>query len=140
MLSGDIHKVLAARFYRVTQLEPASVRDPAAIDLLVNRPDLRVDGLRSLDDVMVSNENYHREGFVPCLPVHQGRHTRSVRSSRTGDKSTAITRNDVNIFIGTGNAAHRFYVESAGAEYDVLQIAEAAVAEWTKFLSGQGLL
>ncbi len=62
-----------------------------------------------------------------------------LTTARTGDKSTAITRNDANVIIGTG-VAHRFYVQSAGAEYDVLQIAESAVGDWEKYLTGEGLL
>jgi len=63
-----------------------------------------------------------------------------LTSSRTGDKSTDIARNDVTVFVGTGTAAHRFYVQSGGAEYDVLDIAEAAIIEWAKFFSDQGPL
>jgi hypothetical protein len=63
-----------------------------------------------------------------------------LTSSRTGDTSTTIARNDVTVFVGTGTSAHRFYVESAGAEYDVLQIAETAVDEWSRFLTAQKLL
>jgi hypothetical protein len=63
-----------------------------------------------------------------------------LTGSHTGDKSTTIARNDVNVFVGTGTSAYRFYVQSGGAEYDVLVVAEAAVAEWTKFLAGRGLL
>ena len=44
------------------------------------------------------------------------------------------------IFAGTGTAAHRFYVLSGGTEYDVIDIAEAAVAEWNEFLTDQGPL
>ena len=62
-----------------------------------------------------------------------------LTGSRTGDPSTVITRNDVTVFAGMGTSAHRFYVGSAGTEYDVLQLAEAAVNEWTSFLSGRGL-
>ena len=40
----------------------------------------------------------------------------------------------------TGMSVHRFYVASAGSEYDVLQLAEDATAEWHKFLSSQGLI
>ena len=58
-----------------------------------------------------------------CADLADGSKHLILTTTRTGDKSTAITRNDVNIFVGTGTAAHRFYVESGGAEYDVLQIA-----------------
>lgn len=51
-----------------------------------------------------------------------------------------IGRNDVNISLGTGTASHRFYVQSAGAEYDVLEVAEAAVDNWRVFLNLRGLL
>lgn len=75
-----------------------------------------------------------------CADLANGSKHLVLTSTRTGDKSTAITRNDVNILMGTGAAAHRFYVQSAGTEYDVLQIAEAAVDDWTKFLTVKGLL
>jgi len=64
----------------------------------------------------------------------------NCESSGTGDTSTTIARNDATVFVGTGTSAHRFYVASAGAEHDVLALAEAAVVEWTKFLSGHGLV
>jgi hypothetical protein len=35
---------------------------------------------------------------------------------------------------------HPFHVASAGIEYDVLQLAEDATAEWHRFLSSQGLI
>ncbi|WP_405717273.1 hypothetical protein OG607_00500 [Streptomyces sp. NBC_01537] len=63
-----------------------------------------------------------------------------LTSTRTGDTSTTIARNDVTVFVGTGNSAHRFYVASGGKEYDALQIAEDAVNEWRRFLSGRGLI
>lgn len=44
------------------------------------------------------------------------------------------------VFVGTGSSAHRFYVASGGTEYDALQIAEDAVNEWRRFLSGRGLI
>jgi hypothetical protein len=64
----------------------------------------------------------------------------SITRSRTGDKSTEIARNDVAVFVGTGISAHRFYVQSGGTEYDALDIAQAAVDEWTKFLTDRGSL
>lgn len=60
--------------------------------------------------------------------------------SRTGDTSTTIARNDVDVRLGMGGSAHRFYVRSAGVEYDVLQIAEDAVDEWSKYLATKGLI
>lgn len=63
-----------------------------------------------------------------------------LTGSRTGDRSTTIGRNDVNVLLGMGTSSHRFYVQSAGAEYDVLQIAEAAVNDWRNFLVARGLL
>jgi len=75
-----------------------------------------------------------------CADLANGSKHLELTSSRTGDKSTEIARNDVNVYAGTGTAAHRFYVQSAGAEYDVLEIAEAAVSEWTEFLTRQGPL
>ena len=74
-----------------------------------------------------------------CADLANGSKHLVLTKARTGDKSTGITRNDVNILPGTGTAAHRFYVQSGGAEYDVLQIAES-VDEWEKFLTSKGLL
>jgi hypothetical protein len=75
-----------------------------------------------------------------CADLANGsKHLKLTRRTRTGDPATGIARNDVTVFVGTGTSAHRFYVQSAGAEYDVLQFAEDAVAEWHKFLSDQGL-
>jgi hypothetical protein len=62
------------------------------------------------------------------------------RKPRTGDRGTAITRNDATVMLGPGTVAHRFYVESGGIEYDALQIAEDAVAEWAKLLSARALI
>lgn len=75
-----------------------------------------------------------------CADLANGSKHLKLTSSRTGDFSTTIARNDVTVFAGTGTSAHRFYLESAGTEYDVLQVAEAAVAEWTRFLSSRRLL
>jgi hypothetical protein len=75
-----------------------------------------------------------------CADLANGSKHLKLTSSRTGDPSTTIARNDATVFVGTGTSAHRFYVESAGVEYDVLHLAEDATAEWHKFLSGQGLI
>jgi hypothetical protein len=93
-----------------------------------------------------------------CADLANGSKHLVLTSSRTGDRSTRIARNDVTVFPGTawgsaamgtrrpsapattGMSAHRFYVASAGTEYDVLQLAEDATAEWHKFLSSQGLI
>jgi hypothetical protein len=75
-----------------------------------------------------------------CADLANGSKHLTLKRTRTGDKSTAIARNDVTVYLGTGTAAHRFYVQSGGTEYDVLQISEAAVDEWAKFLSSKGLL
>ena len=75
-----------------------------------------------------------------CADLANGSKHLALTGSRTGDKSTTITRNDVNIFVGTGTTSHRFYVQSVGKEYDALNIAEAAVAVWTKFLTDRGRL
>ena len=74
-----------------------------------------------------------------CADLANGSKHLALTSSRTDDRSTRIARNDVTVFAGTGTSAHRFYVESTGTEYDVLQLAEDAVAEWHRFLSSQGL-
>jgi hypothetical protein len=75
-----------------------------------------------------------------CADLANGSKHFLLTSTRTGDLSTTIGRNDVTVSLGTGKSAHRFYVQSAGAEYDVLKIAEEAVDVWTKFLSARGLL
>jgi hypothetical protein len=75
-----------------------------------------------------------------CADLANGSKHLSLTSSRTGDRSTEIARNDVAVLVGTGTSAHRFYVQSGGTEYDVLDIAHAAVAEWSKFLSDHGRL
>jgi hypothetical protein len=75
-----------------------------------------------------------------CADLANGSKHLKLTRSRTGDTSTTIARNDVTVFVGTGTSAHRFYVQSAGTEHDVLQLAEAAVAEWAKFLAGRGLV
>jgi hypothetical protein len=75
-----------------------------------------------------------------CADLANGsKHLRLTRS-RTGDLSTTIARNDVSVLVGTGTSAHRFYVASAGQEHDVRDVAEAAVAAWTAFLTSRGLL
>jgi hypothetical protein len=73
-----------------------------------------------------------------CGDLANGSKHLSLTSSWTDDKSTDIARNDVAVLLGTGTSAHRFYVQSGGKEYDVLRIAEAAVAEWAKFLTDRG--
>ena len=75
-----------------------------------------------------------------CADLANGSKHLTLTSTRTGDKSTAIVRNSVDVYLGTGTAAHRFYVQSGGTEYDVLEISEAAVEEWAKFLTSKGLL
>jgi hypothetical protein len=70
-----------------------------------------------------------------CADLANGSKHLVLTKPRTGDLSTTIARNDVAVFVGTGTSAHRFYVASAGKEYDALQLAEDAVAEWTRFLS-----
>jgi hypothetical protein len=75
-----------------------------------------------------------------CADLANGSKHLVLTRSRAGDLSTTIARNDVTVFVGTGTSAHRFYVASAGAEYDVLQLAQDAVAEWTTFLSVRGLI
>jgi hypothetical protein len=75
-----------------------------------------------------------------CADLSNGSKHLKLTSSRTGDPSTTIARNDATVFVGTGTSAHRFYVASAGTEYDVLQLAEDATAEWHMFLSSQGLM
>ena len=82
----------------------------------------------------------------------------TVDNPWTDDPSTTIARNDVAVTpapaggsvamdptiplvpAATATSAHRFYVASGGTEYGVLELAEAAVAEWKKFLSDQRLI
>lgn len=73
-----------------------------------------------------------------CADLANGSKHLSLTRSRTGDRSTDIARNDVTVFVGTGTAAHRFYVQSGNKEHEVRDIAEAAVGEWTQFLTDQG--
>ncbi|MGB8941121.1 MAG: hypothetical protein WCD21_12940 [Streptomyces sp.] len=68
------------------------------------------------------------------------KHLKLTRRAWTGDKSTTIARNDAIVYVGEGTSAHRFYIASGGTEYDVRQIAEDAVDEWSTFLSGRGLI
>lgn len=75
-----------------------------------------------------------------CADLANGSKHLLLASTRTGDLSTTISRNDVNILVGPGTVAHRFYVQSAGSEHDVLQIAERAVGEWSSFLTSKRLL
>jgi hypothetical protein len=75
-----------------------------------------------------------------CADLANGSKHLALRSSRTGDLSTTIARNDAAVFVGAGTSAHRFYVASGGTEYDVLVLAEDAVAEWAKFLSSRGFV
>ena len=74
-----------------------------------------------------------------CADLANGSKHLKLTGTRSGDLSTTISRNDVTVFAGTGTSAHRFYVESGGTEYDVLQLAEAAVGEWASLLSSRGL-
>jgi hypothetical protein len=76
-----------------------------------------------------------------CADLANGSKHLTLTSSRTGDPSTTIARNDVTVFLGTGGTkTHRFYVASGGTEHDVLTIAEDAVDVWTTFLHSGGLV
>ncbi len=75
-----------------------------------------------------------------CADLANGSKHLALTSTRTGDLSTTVTRNDATVLLGAGTVAHRFYVASAGIEYDVLDLAEDAVAKWTKFISDRGLI
>jgi hypothetical protein len=74
-----------------------------------------------------------------CADLANGSKHLKLTSSRSGDQTTTIGRNDVTISPETG-VAHRFYVQSAGAEYDVLKIADDAVDQWRRFLTARGLI
>jgi hypothetical protein len=75
-----------------------------------------------------------------CGDLANGSKHMVLTSSLTKDLSTRITRNDATILVGHGTLAHAFYVQSHKVEYDALEIAEAAVEEWTSFLITKGLL
>jgi hypothetical protein len=53
-----------------------------------------------------------------CADLANGSKHLVLTSTQTGDLSIDITRNDVNILMGTGTVAHRFYVQSDGTEYE----------------------
>lgn len=74
-----------------------------------------------------------------CADLANGSKHLRLTTSRTGDPSTTIARNDVAAYAGTGTSSHRFYIASGGTEHDVLTIAEAVVDEWTMFLARRGL-
>lgn len=74
-----------------------------------------------------------------CADLANGSKHFKFTSTRTGDLSTDIKRNDVTVFVGTGTSAHRFYIQSRG-DHDVLNVAEAAVAAWASYLSRKGLI
>jgi hypothetical protein len=101
-------------------------------DWLVNDP------LSGISEATVESLIRQNPVLRICADLANGSKHLVLTRSRTGDVSTAITRNDVMIYVGTGTAAHRFYVQSAKKEYDVRDIAEEAVAIWTKFLTSQG--
>lgn len=75
-----------------------------------------------------------------CADVANGSKHFELTTSQTGDLSTTIARNDVAVFVGKGTSAHRFYIASGGSERDLLKVAEEAVDEWRKFLSGRHLI
>jgi hypothetical protein len=78
--------------------------------------------------------------FLPiCGDLANGSKHLLLTSTRTGDLSTDIARNDVTVTPGIGSA-HVFYIASAGKEYDALQVADGAVDEWKVYLTGRGLL
>ena len=75
-----------------------------------------------------------------CGDLANGSKHLVLTNSWTGDFSTGITRNDATILVGNGTVAHTFYIQSHTDEYDALEIAEAAVEEWTIFLRSKELL
>ncbi|MFB7301336.1 hypothetical protein [Streptomyces rubiginosohelvolus] len=75
-----------------------------------------------------------------CADLANGSKHLKLDRTRTGDISTTVARNDVEVLVGTGSSRHRFYVASGGTEYDARQIAEDAVTEWERFLSRRGLV
>lgn len=75
-----------------------------------------------------------------CADLANGSKHLALTSTRTGDLATTITRNDAAVLLGLGTVAPRFYVESGGVEYDALQIAKDAAAEWDRFLTAHKLI
>ncbi|MET7730301.1 hypothetical protein ABZT02_02900 [Streptomyces sp. NPDC005402] len=75
-----------------------------------------------------------------CADLANGSKHLKLNRTRTGDLSTTIARNDVEVSVGTGTSAHRFCIASGGTEHDALQIAENAVDQWSGFLSTRGLI
>ncbi|MGW0336696.1 hypothetical protein ACWD0J_33460 [Streptomyces sp. NPDC003011] len=103
-------------------------------DWLGNDPSINV--TKADGDALI---NSHRV-LQLCADLANGSKHLKLRSSRTGDNSTTIARNDVSVLVGTNTSAHRFYAASDNTEYDVLQVAEDAVSKWSAFLSGHGLI
>jgi hypothetical protein len=75
-----------------------------------------------------------------CADLANGSKHLALTRTRTGDRSTSITRNSATVHVGEGTVAHRFYVYSNGNDYDVLEIAQAAVRELADFLTDKDLL
>ena len=76
-----------------------------------------------------------------CADLANGSKHLALTTSRTGDPSTDITRNDATVLLGTGGLSkHAFYIASGGVEHSVLDVAEAAVTEWEGFLRGRHLI
>jgi len=59
MTAGHIDKIPALFLYLVPQLEPVSFPGPIAFDLLMDRPELGIDSVSSLNDVVISHEVDH---------------------------------------------------------------------------------
>ncbi|QOD05658.1 hypothetical protein [Pseudarthrobacter sp. BIM B-2242] len=75
-----------------------------------------------------------------CADLANGSKHLALTRTRTGDTSTSIARAGVTVHVGEGTVAHNYHVQSKGNEYDVLQIARAAVRELEDFLNSKKLL
>jgi hypothetical protein len=78
MLPGDIHEVLATGINRLAQPGPFPFRTPPTLNLLVHRPDLRVNSQRCLHDAVIAHQTDHRQSLIPCFPVQRGWDSQSV--------------------------------------------------------------
>jgi hypothetical protein len=82
------------------------------------------------------------EALRLCADLCNGiKHFRLDRTSRTGDITSAITRQSVTIHLGDGPpfAQHAWTAESNGKEYDVGRLADEIVTAWRSFVISQGL-
>jgi hypothetical protein len=68
---------------------PAAVWDPATLDLLMHSPDLRVDGMDGIYDLLIRHQIDHRQSLVPRPPVRGRRQGRITLARPSLDRSQA---------------------------------------------------